>query len=87
MASGRKVTLTAATATKIADGGPGYRPIKIRTALTDLVIGGSNAITATDGYVTAAAWAHPGVDIQVGVQDLYAFSTTGGDIYIFDPDR
>ena len=86
MASGRKVTLAAATATKIADGGPGYRPCKIRTALTDLVIGGSD-ITATVGYVTAAAWAHPGVDVNVGVQDLYAFSTTGGDIYIFDPDR
>lgn len=86
MAMGRKVTLSAGAATKIADGGVGYRNVKIRTALTDLVVGGSD-ITGAVGYVTAAAWAHPGVDVQISTADLYAFSTAGGDVYIFDPDK
>lgn len=86
MATGRKVTLGAATATKIADGGVGQRNVKIKTALTDLVIGSSD-VSATVGFVTTAAWAHPGTDVQVDAGDLWAFSTAGGDVYLYDPDR
>jgi len=81
----RKVTLVAATATKIVTGGVGARSVMLKTALTDLCLGESAALTATGGYAFAAAITN--VTVPTGNDDLWAFSTTGGDIFVLYPEN
>ena len=83
---GSKITLAAATATKIASAGTGSNTVKFRTALTDLALGGPTVTVAT-GYAPGAAVAAPGIDIYVGGDDLYAISTAGGDVYVLYPEN
>lgn len=76
---GQKITLVAATATKIVTGGPGHRTVTYRTALTDTALGGPT-VTVAGGYAFPAAPTN--VSIDIGSDDLWAISTGGGDIFV-----
>lgn len=82
---GQKVTLTAATATKIATGGVGNVSCLVKTALTDLCFGGSSALTSANGYATGAALTN--LSVPIGKDDLWAISAAGGDIYVLYPEN
>lgn len=79
-----KVTLVAATATKIVSGQPGNRTMLYRTALTDTAIGGVG-VTVASGYAFPAAPTN--VSIPIGSDDVYAISTGGGDIFFLVSDN
>lgn len=82
---GKKVTLVAATATNVASSPAGGNyTVKLKSALTDIVAGGPN-VSATVGYAFAAAVA--GTDIFCGRDDLWLFSTTGGDVFLLYPEN
>ncbi len=81
---GQKITLSAGSGGILAPGGVGGRTILIKTALTDLVLGGTGVTSAT-GYATAAALSN--VSVQVGANDLVGISTAGGDVFVLDPEN
>jgi hypothetical protein len=79
-----KVTLAAATVTKIVTGQPGSRTVLFRTALTDCALGGAS-VTVASGYPFPAAPTN--VSIPIGSDDLYAISTGGGDVFFLVADN
>ena len=81
---GLKITLVAATPTKIASGGVGNRSVQIGSALTDLVLGGPTVTSAT-GFLVADL--DPPIAFDCGRDDLWAISATGGVIYVLYPEN
>jgi hypothetical protein len=81
---GTKFTLVAATATKIATGGPGGRSVFIESALTDIVLGGP-AVTSATGCLVADV--SPGLTFFTGSDDLWAISATGGTVYVLQSEN
>ena len=81
---GTKITLVAATATKIVTGGVGSRSVFIESALTDVVLGGPTVTSATGCLVGDLS---PGLTFPTGNDDLWAVSATGGVIYVLYPEN
>lgn len=77
---GKKTTLTAATAAKVATGGVGTVVIVETAALTDLYLGGDSGLTSDGATSFKVRTATPYTIPLEG--ELWAISAAGGAMYV-----
>ena len=79
-----KTVLVAATATKIATAGVNPNCL-VQTALTDLFLGESAALTSDSA--TSFKYGSIATPVAIPLQgDLWAISATGGNVYVLQPE-